>query len=687
MEMIELLSQVKADRSRAYKEAYWQTSPFESNVWHCQFGKRSFDIRFDVQLDDGSILTDWRHTPLLTIFKCWLCVQTHYDATGGRPIDSAAALRRVRRTLAMIDYFLLNAEALSLADLGAHCMTESFMSALLVKIGKSSRLSDSVYGWHERLSNYLKLEISNLQEFEITDALSIEPTLGDMGKSGDHSLLDLCEYDLLRARVYLWSRGFYRYPKGDYRFYPSTVALSKEIYPNTLAGNMMKQAPPELCVPHDSYAREFEAVPTRTNTERSLSRREMGAYKSVLRRLGLLVELDLPVPQHALHVLDDKSVDSAISLKDTGRFRTLPNNVVLFALRNALEFVIEYGDDLVNSYLALLRESHRLGKTCQSYSEVNCLAHLMTPKIRQLGVQQWRLRSDRLRLCSARGRRPDEVADYFTNLRKNRGLWELLVVLYGAVQVCVGTFAARRQSELTSLTLGRALSRSGTGLVFKNKKSGVIGLLEQEVRPIPLIAVRAIKIIERLQEGVSELRLTQGQEGLFSTPSKTGSSLCNAGPCGFSQAFDYFCDYFKVPGDRCGRRFYIRQHQLRRFFAQAFFWSNTFGGMDTLRWFLGHTDIEHLYHYITESTPGDVLRSVKVSYAVERVKEHALEADDLSEVLQRHFGTSDFSVLDSQELEEYVEELLIEGKVSVEPHFFEDVRGKSHQVFIVVNEC
>jgi hypothetical protein len=106
--------------------------------------------------------------------------------------------------------------------------------------------------------------------------------------------------------------------------------------------------------------------------------------------------------------------------------------------------------------------------------------------------------------------------------------------------------------------------------------------------------------------------------------------------------------------------------------------------MDTLRWFLGHTDIKHLYHYITESTTGDVLRSVKADYASQVLKQQPTEAPDLAELVEKHFGTSKFSVLDSAELDEYVEELMIEGRVEIEPEFFEASEGNSYRILIKV---
>ena len=146
---------------------------------------------------------------------------------------------------------------------------------------------------------------------------------------------------------------------------------------------------------------------------------------------------------------------------------------------------------------------------------------------------------------------------------------------------------------------------------------------------------------------------------------------------------DFFCDYFQTPLDSEGHRYYIRQHQLRRFFAMLFFWGSAFGGMDTLRWFLGHRDISHLYHYITESIPGDVLRAVKANFAGHVLK-RSRRSKRISGLVQKHFGTDNFSVLDSDELDEYVEELMSEGRVEIEPEFFEASEGNTYRILIKV---
>jgi len=223
-----------------------------------------------------------------------------------------------------------------------------------------------------------------------------------------------------------------------------------------------------------------------------------------------------------------------------------------------------------------------------------------------------------------------------------------------------------------------------TKLIFFNRKSGIFGMREKEARPAPLIAVKLISILERLQNGLIDIGDLSKNTNLFSHPSHSGNGLVRTGASQHNESLDFFCDYFEMPLNSEGERYYIRQHQLRRFFAMLFFWGRAFGGMDTLRWFLGHTDLKHLYHYITESIPGAMLRSIKATYATEQIVAHTAEAEKLSDLLACHFATRDFSVLDSDEMNDYIDDLIAEGKVQIEPEFFDTPQGIRYRILIVV---
>lgn len=680
------LTKIGGERYDQYRQAEWLHSPFEAEVWECYFGDSySLKIDFRVKLDNDDLLTNPKHLGLLEIFKCWLCVQTHFDATGGQVLNSKSEYDRIIRTLHIIDYFLLHAIKLQISKFGLEAITENDFIGLFLNLASSNTVANTIYDWPGRLSTFFKKRIKQLS---LDDAKTVADSFPFLSKDippEDNHTLNLTQAEIINVRIWLWSNGFYKpATRSDYRFSPNTERLAKLIFSNTLRGKTPKPIPDELLIERiESFSREYPAVPVRTNEADQLSEQKFNTYLSVVRRLGLLAEIKLAVPLSALKSLNTKDMYHSLNLKTTGRFKTLPQQIVLQSLRNAVEFSLEYGDDLIESYLSLAKTATSVGRTCMKYSNDFPIGNLMTQKIRSLGVEKWTL--DNMDANFHKDYLYFDRYQYFQALRSNLGLWELLRVFYGAVQICVGTLMARRSGEITDLMAGHCVDISGSKLIFYNRKSGIVGKREKEARPIPKIAVNMIRQLEKLQSGLVKIGLLEHKTNLFSFPSQSSKSLITGlNHTRLSESIDFFCDYFQTPTNKEGQRYYIRQHQLRRFFAMLFFWGKSFGGMDTLRWFLGHTDVQHLYHYITESTPGEVLRSVKAHYAGEMVINASEEVESLSELINQHFGTKEFSVLDSDELDEYIEDLMIEGRVEIEPEFFETPDGQSYRVLVKV---
>jgi len=241
----------------------------------------------------------------------------------------------------------------------------------------------------------------------------------------------------------------------------------------------------------------------------------------------------------------------------------------------------------------------------------------------------------------------------------------------------VGAIMARRRSELHSLVAGKCLDETKTWLLFENCKStsGLYGLRETEPRPIDNAAVKIIERLEKFQENLLEIGFINELTNLFSYPNMKGSFSLAFSPDS-SPLIDLFCDYFESPLNEKGMRYYHRQHQLRRFFAMLFFYSSSFGGLETLQWFLVHTDRQHVWHYISESTNGMVLRGAKAQYIVEQLYDGNKNYEELASLIKARYGTDDFMIIDRQDAEDYVMSLQEEGAVEIEPAFFEDEEGE-----------
>jgi hypothetical protein len=399
--------------------------------------------------------------------------------------------------------------------------------------------------------------------------------------------------------------------------------------------------------------------------ERSMEYRNRSIV-AIVGRLCLLREAGLPAPTVNLKSL--KSFAAALDTKTSGRFRTPPKSVVFPALRSAIEFTIAHGTALVDTYLAVARAAAAAGLTIADLSATGCFESHLTPECRAMGVRRWTIEPD------AVARSPVGVrnAEWYAALRKNVGLFEALRVLFGAVQIVVGLLSARRVGALRRLLASGCLDASRTRLVFENMKSGFGGMRDTIARPIPPIAVRCIDLLIRIhsEPDVSEAR---GGDKLFAAPRMFergfATTVSNAD---YNESLDYFCDWAELSLNREGHRYYIRQHQLRRFFVMLFFWGGGFGGLDTLRWFLGHGSAHHLWHYITEVVQGATIRSVSAEWVTYGLKHATKEAELLAQELKLHFGTDDFSALDEEALCAHLEDLIDEGRLIIEPQFLDN---------------
>lgn len=684
---LHFLHDLFGDRNKQYRDAFWLSSRFEDSVWECCFDNHHTKIiDFNIHFPDGSSLTAPHHAMLLDTIKCFLCVQTHVDATGGRKLNVNTAYARLGIAIKLMDYLLLNADYYQIHKKGLDSLTSGDLTTMLLDIGSYHQAHQGIYRWSERLSQFLQTQISLMDHIVLDGILSSSPALQSNEVPHSEWTIMLTQTELTKARVWLYLHGFYDQTQvnGSYKYLPNHKKLAALIYANTLGGkstNLPHFA--ELGYQLSTYSRqEYPSISVTNQDNEALIENTFLAYFHSLQYFTLLSNIGRPISIQALKAIKQKNIMEHLNLIPLGRFRTLPSTVVFSSLRKALEFASTYGDGLVDSYLSLVTAAHREGKTLRQWQQQSIdISPYLTPLIRNMGVKRWFVHEfgeKVLKSC--------HNLIYYPQLRANEGLWDLLRVLYGAVQMVVGTLMARRYGELVSLVPTKCLDNDKRNLIFFACKSGYDGKREKIARPIPSIVSKLIVLLERLQTGLHEGGLIDKYYPLFSYPKPHGRGLIKLGTMSFNGSLNIFCDYIETPVNRDGQRYYIRQHQLRRFFAMLFFWGSSFGGMDTLRWFLAHTDVEHLYHYITESMTGEVLRGVQSHYVVERLQAYDHDVDALANLLEHRFGTRKFDLLNTDELDAYVEDLIKEGQVSVEPEFFKDGEGKDYRILIKIRD-
>ena len=654
-------------------ECEWLTSDFESNIWYFDFARGyRFCLNFNLELEDGSKLSDPKNKKLLQIFKNWITVQNTQNFNQGVKPGSITAYANTRRAINIIDYLLLNSSRLKLASHGLDLLTENDIASFFYQLSNSENANEGVYNWRQTVIDFLRKTSDCCDQFVLHFAEK-NPDIYSLMVQNEIAY-GLSPSETLKVKIWLHENDYYSPSlNSGYRLSVSTTKLSSHIYKNTLLGYGIKNSLPELnLAPYPGMTTEYNVASVRAVNDDSMTERQFTKYYVSFMAINKLPELGLEIPSHAFIRLSLGSMKKHLNLAQTMRFKTLRPSILLPALQKAINFIYEYGDDIFQSASAVIAAQSKYGETVNDPDSEWWVRKAITPRLAALGVQCWSLSSKMLAGKKlSKELRASKVKEYFERLRSNEGLWELLRVYYGAAQLVIGLLMARRQSELMSLMPFECLDDSKRNLIFFNAKSGFLSNRQILKRPIPSIGVQIIETLENFQNLLLKNKLITEYTHLFAPPDRYAKGLkARLRSPVYNRSIDFFCDYIETPRNSEGSRFYFRQHQLRRGFSMIFFWGNSFGGLETLRWFLGHADLEHLYHYITEATPGEVLRGVKAAYLADSLSAGDKEVtNELAAALFLHFGTTEFTVLDSQEVEIYLETLIENHSLIVEPHF------------------
>ena len=447
----------------------------------------------------------------------------------------------------------------------------------------------------------------------------------------------------------------------------------------------------------------------------------------------------------ATKILSVRKITDLVTLKPQGRTQTLHPDVVFKLTRHSFEFVFKFQQEILDTCLLALsqgakkstksrsnkeRPSERAGKFIPEIHQnmsITERGHFMQTKVMSL------MNEKKVKAMGIRQVLPfrTKTADKHNAIRKNESLFELYGVLIGSCQYLIGVISAKRQDELVSLASSGNLSPNKNpfkewnenieyNLIFKLKKSGNGGRLSTNQiieRPITTSLAKIIWRLEAFNEAAISQEVVKGETlGLFNGLDARMCCLTKPNVKSFNAHLDSICDYFETPLVKMSngelRRQYVRQHQLRRFFALLFFWQKRFQGLEALRWMLGHTDMSHLYHYISSNEVGDILNGVKATVIVQGVlnKDGELEKiksiGELKATLAKKYNAGAVliddleSVIDladddditaphidqlkaEADLESNLEELLKTGEISLEPNFFKvtDEDGQVRETF------
>ncbi|MEZ8303829.1 integrase [Vibrio splendidus] len=732
------------------RQPEWLESSFPASKWVLTFGKTPKTIHWDtVYLDDGKKLTDIKHHNLLNSFKYWITAADNPLENGGKIISPTTAYQKVTKVIALINAVLLHSNELKLAKYHLLNVNDDFWLNILTKYAEHGNFQ-GVYEIDKRTQVLLD---NGSQSISDADAQTFKEKFPYVTQdiAQDESFLFLVERE--KGCAWLFEQGYYHVGEAI-KYTGSSSMLSKLLFKGKMLYHDIKLPNyAELHLKAPKRSSEYRAVENK-DTSTGTSQQHISAYIEAIRLSHTNLEREDSV---SISILSERvssgHISQLVSLKRIGRTRTLPPAFVFHLIRQCYEFVKEHLPTEEGA-VTLLDEILTLLSKARSKSTATHSNTLRPPESSRAWNEElhrdmsgsergyW-FQTDAINCLSSEYLKKgikqvqgfaDSTENRHKRIRANESLFDLFTVLQGAIQVLVGAIMARRQDELIKLKPHGNLSpnvspfseegaKTEYNLIFKVKKTGSKGVNATIERPIPLSIARFIWQLEQFNIKASDLNLCKGKLSLFNNLDSKRSQLSQISSSTYNAHLDDLCDYIETDlveydnGEY--RRNYVRQHQLRRFFAMAFFWSKGFDGMDALRWMLGHSDMEHLYHYISESETGAVLNGAKASVivrgvvdstselaklegieevrkviaerltgdsstpiTVESVSEAAEDYDDESYLTVPHIS----QLQKEQDIETAVIQFLEEGRITLEPEFFtiEDADGNTTQTFNLI---
>ena len=666
---LDFLNTMFDSKDNKYKKQKYLKSNFEDSLWEIELETGNFTINFDIELTDGGKLLS--NFNLLNTVKYWILSNTLPE--NGIAYSDSATGYRIKYVISMFDYINIHfGKEIKISTYGFKLLNENHIKDILHNISKNRFKSETVYQMSKNLKDFFLKKINSK---DLEDIVKNNEIIKNNLKSNS---LELNEEQLILVRAFLFKNNLYQNRKTG-KVLPVLISILKEIYNGkTLcnADSFSYLYPEELVLEIDGgrLFKEKESIFEDMREKELLSENNIPIYKNAINNLSKLNNNDfkdysLLTPSN--HIFDNTKYINT-ETKPSQRFRTVPSHIVFNTIKKAIDFHFEYGEDIVLSYRNIVSFVKERGFTKINEISNEDFKKLLVGKLKEQ-VICWNFAQQV----------QQNNFEKFNEMRNGKSLYFLLSAYYGATQFVTGAIMARRQSEMISLKANQSVDYINKIMFFKRSKStkNIFGVRDTVGLPIDEMALSMIKNIEEIQNILLKNEFIKESTHIF-IPLLYNNPFCfpkNLSATIYNDSLDVFYDFVEVECED-NKRFYMRQHQLRRFFAMTFFWGNGFGSMDTLRWFLGHTDVKHLYHYITESTEGSVLKSVKAQYLYEDLNNQ----EGLKDLLAKKYGTTNFSLIEREVLEDYIEELIEESKIEVQPEFFTDDNGQNYKILVKV---
>jgi hypothetical protein len=374
--------------------------------------------------------------------------------------------------------------------------------------------------------------------------------------------------------------------------------------------------------------------------------------------------------RHASQDLFSSGYNLFEEMVESNKTALIPVNIALHSISSALHFTRSYGPAL-REYISALSEtenilinSHCVKKHYHYLNKYQNIAYKKTPipeSLNNLKISSW-------------GNINNTTKNNFSN-----GISvQLAVRLYiASIWILISSVSSARSKSL--LTLKRDCFKQSPidglfDLVLRIPKTSERWELEEVNRPIPdIIYDYGLEFAAFVSEIENRRNIFNHDEDafLFSRILNTRSisaftnnqdvSFLNwsLGDVFVNNCLDIFFDWSGSPLID-GKRWYVRTHQFRKFFAVLYFNFTDAEGLDELSWFMGHANLDQTFHY-AEIAPTDEWIE-EAEYTIAKIgaslNKEINADDDIKEIIQEARKTSKISII----IEPLVKKLISEYK-------------------------
>jgi len=435
-------------------------------------------------------------------------------------------------------------------------------------------------------------------------------------------------------------------------------------------------------------ANEFQDRGVPLLSEASQRSTTFGPAKGVASHLVTLAKLHrlLPkrlIPPTEIDIADLKSYGrtNSVAVKQTA---FIPFDIASKHVAEAVHWVLHYGDALVDYYLAVVGETNR------RIAPYACKASARRDRLPEiLDMLPAPLELSRIS-CGFRVLAANTVgSNHHKSLRERPTIQQALEILVGAIAVLIGILKPCRVSELTSVRRDCLSHKDGFYYLDTRLAKRTVGEYSADSgpKPIPNITAKAVMLVQKLGNGLVALFDEQDpfQRGaLFYLPSRLSEKAKVLNARVLDRYLDMFVDYVAYPPDEYGRRWYLRVHQLRRWFLLHMYWTGRSGAVDACVFMAGHTDALHILSYVTLECAGEQMESLEALFVMDQLQacERAAKEEKgaitlLKKTVLEHFDAASLDLIPARQFQMYLGELIESGQFAITPSTILDADGET----------